>query len=136
MGTNVTGTMKWDPWAPQPFGLSEDGGPMLFRGTVTNHYTGELEGKGSQETLIITQPDGASEMVAVERLTGKLGGRTGGFVLRLAGTVRPGRAEATWTIVPGSGTGELAGVRGGGGYFCEDIGPNGHAEFTLDYELG
>lgn len=135
MGTNVNGTMKWDPWAPQPFGLSEDGGPMLLRGTVTNHYAGELQGTGNQETLIITQPSGLSEMVAVERVTAKLGGRSGGFVLRLAGTVRPGRAEATWTIVAGSGTGELAGLRGAGSYVCEDIGPNGHATFSLEYEL-
>jgi hypothetical protein len=43
-----------------------------------------------------------------------------------------GEAWARWPVVPGSGTGELAGISGEGRI---EIGPDGAHTFTLDYEL-
>jgi hypothetical protein len=64
------------------------------------------------------------------RVTGKLDGREGSFVLENRGTFDGKAAAGPLTIVPGSGSGELAGLRGGGSA------PMGNeAKFTLDYEL-
>jgi len=55
-------------------------------------------------------------MVSLQRVRGKLGGRKGTFVLQGQEPVAHGKIKATWFVVPGSGTGELAGLRGEGGF--------------------
>jgi len=55
-------------------------------------------------------------MVSMQRFTGKLGGRNGTFVLQGKETVENGKIKAKWSVVPGSGTGSLAGLRGEGGF--------------------
>jgi hypothetical protein len=40
-------------------------------------------------------------------------------VLRLDGGFEGGAARTTWTVVEGSGTGDLAGLRGEGGYVAK-----------------
>ena len=55
-------------------------------------------------------------MVSMQRFIGKLGGRHGTFVLQGKETVQNGKIKATWFVVPGSGTGDLSGLRGEGGF--------------------
>ena len=55
-------------------------------------------------------------MISMQRFSGKLGGRQGSFVLSGQETVENGKIKATWRVVPGSGTGDLAGLRGKGGF--------------------
>jgi Protein of unknown function (DUF3224) len=64
-----------------------------------------------------------------ERFTGSLGGRPGSFVLRLEGGFKDGAARTTWTVVEGTGTGDLAGLRGEGGYVANQ------GEPEVAYEL-
>ena len=52
----------------------------------------------------------------MQRFIGKLGGRHGTFVLQGKETVQSGKIKATWFVVPGSGTGDLSGLRGEGGF--------------------
>ena len=59
-----------------------------------------------------------------------LGGREGTFVLQGSETVTNGKIRATWFVVPGSGTGDLAGLRGEGGFEGE-FGKGSRG--TLDY---
>ncbi|MFB7664933.1 DUF3224 domain-containing protein [Kitasatospora sp. NPDC056138] len=135
METSATSVMTWDPWAPQPFGEAE-GGPALFRGSVVNHYRGDVDGRGTLECLISIGTDGTSGFTGLERVEGRIGDRKGSFVLRIEGATAAGRAEAALTVVPGSGTGELAGVAGGGRYVCENPGPDGHSDVELDLTFG
>ena len=70
-----------------------------------------------------------------ERVAGALDGRSGSFVLRLGGGFEGGAARTTWTVVGGSGTGDLAGLQGGeGGYVARQ----GEAEvaYELRWSLG
>jgi hypothetical protein len=69
-------------------------------------------------------------MVSLQRVCGRLAGREGAFVLEGAETVEDGAIHATWTVVPGSGTGELEGLRGEGG-FEGRFGEGSHG--VLDY---
>jgi len=59
-----------------------------------------------------------------------VGGRTGTFLLQDAGTVAGGIVSGDWFVIPGSGTGGLAGLRGTGG-FRADLGEG--AQVHLDY---
>jgi hypothetical protein len=50
--------------------------------------------------------------VAIEKVSGTLHGRTGSFVLQHSGTMTQGAPLLTITVVPDSGTGQLAGITG------------------------
>ena len=56
--------------------------------------------------------DGSASFVGIERLIGRVGDRRGNFVFQHAGTFKDGVARSTWFVVPGSGAGELQGLRG------------------------
>jgi hypothetical protein len=66
----------------------------------------------------------------MERVTGKIGGRSGTFLLQDQGTLTGATVSGDWFVVPGSGTGELTGLRGEGG-FTAQLGQG--AEIQLDY---
>lgn len=69
--------------------------------------------------------------VALERFTGKLDGKAGGFVMQHSGIMSPGSTELRIVISPGSGTGELAGITG-----KLEIRIEGKQHFyTLEYQL-
>jgi hypothetical protein len=127
----VTSTMTWDPWQPSPYAAADEG-PALMHGVVVNHYTGELEGTGDQQVLITLWPGGTSTFTAYERVNGRIGDRTGSFVLQLSGSTGGGTAKADLTVLPDSGTGALRGARGGGTYFCDNPGPDGNSSVTLE----
>jgi len=66
--------------------------------------------------LQVLHDDQSASMVSVQRVCGKLGRRRGTFVLQGSETVGNGEIKATWFVVPGSGTGDLTGLRGEGGF--------------------
>jgi len=63
-------------------------------------------------------------------VTGTLAGRTGMFLLQEAWTVQDNIVSGDWFVIPGSGTGTLAGLRGTGG-FRANLGEG--AQVHLDY---
>jgi len=90
---------------------SED--PLLARLTLDKHFHGDLEAtsKGQMLTAATSVP-GSAAYVAIERITGTLHGRTGTFVLQHSGTLTRGAPHQNITVVPDSGTGQLAGISG------------------------
>jgi hypothetical protein len=85
----------------------------LGRLTIDKRFHGDLEASGRGE-MLATQTDvkGSAGYVALERVTGKLHGRSGSFVLLHSATMKRGAPETTITVVPDSGTGELTGITG------------------------
>jgi hypothetical protein len=82
------------------------------------------------EFLQAGQADGSASFVGIERVTGTVGGREGMFLLQDAGTVLDNIVSGEWFVIPGSGTGALAGLRGEGG-FRANLGEG--AQVHLDY---
>ena len=80
--------------------------------------------------LEVWRRDQSTNLVSMQRFLAKLGGRQGTFVLQGSETVANGKIKATWFVVPGSGTGDLSGLRGEGG-FEGDFGKGSRG--TLDY---
>lgn len=129
MSQQAEATFQVNSWDEKPIGESE-GMPRLTRATVTKSFSGDIEGEGSLEYLMMYRTDGSASFVGMERVIGSVAGRSGSFVLQHTGTFEAGTAKATWVVVPGSGTGELRGLRGDGGF------ASAHAErysMTLDY---
>src|ERR1041385_7593870 len=61
---------------------------------------------------LVLRDDHSASLASVQRFRGKLGGRPGTFVLQGQEVVENGKIKAAWFVVPGSGTGELRGLRG------------------------
>lgn len=77
-------------------------GSALGRLAIDKRFHGDLEGTSGGEML--------TAMTPVGRL--KLHGRTGSFILQHNGTMTRGAPELAVTVVPDSGTEELAGLAG------------------------
>jgi hypothetical protein len=88
-------------------------GVSLGRMSLAKRFEGDLVATGTGEMLTARTPvrDSAG-YVAIERVTGTLEGRSGSFVLQHSGTMDQGAQRLSITVVPGSGTGALAGISG------------------------
>jgi hypothetical protein len=84
--------------------------------TIDKIFSGALEGTSKGEMLTGgAESTGAMAYVALERVTGKLNGRSGSFLLMHNATMLksdPGSGVMQITVVPHSGTGELAALSG------------------------
>lgn len=85
----------------------------LARLAIDKQFRGDLEATSKGEMLSAGSPvKGSAGYVAIELVSGKLHGRNGTFVLQHTGTMNRGKPELSVTVVPDSGTGELAGIAG------------------------
>jgi hypothetical protein len=83
------------------------------RYSLDKQFHGDLEGTSKGEMIgAQTDTKGSAGYVAMERVTGKLKGRSGSFVLQHGGSMNRGAQSLSVTVVPDSGTGELKGISG------------------------
>jgi hypothetical protein len=88
-------------------------GSVLGRMSIDKQLHGDIEGTSKGEMLTaMTAVKGSAGYVAIERVTGTLAGRRGTFVLQHTGTMDRGEQKLSITVVPDSGTDELAGLSG------------------------
>jgi hypothetical protein len=118
-------------WDEKPYSEGQDL-PKLTRASVMKTFTGDIEGEGRVEYLMMYRSDGSATFVGLERVVGRIGTRTGAFVLQRVGVFENGQAQETYTVIPGSATGELQGLRGDG---SSSVGHGMEHPFALDYEL-
>ncbi|MGF6478027.1 DUF3224 domain-containing protein [Paraburkholderia sp. JPY419] len=104
--------------------------PALVEINIDETFSGDIEGDSHVRALQVRRDDRSASMVSVQRVRAKLGGRNGSFVLQGSGIVENGKIKATWFVVPGSGTGDLALLCGVGG-FAGTFGERSEAQ--LDY---
>ncbi len=100
-------------WDEKPYSEGADL-PKLTRASVTKTFSGDIEGEGVVEYLMMYRDDGTAAFVGLERITGRIGDRTGSFVLQRTGVFENGQAKESYSVVPGSATGALRGLRGEG----------------------
>lgn len=136
MSTRATASFDVTGWDESPYDEPEDG-PRLARATVTKVFRGDLEAESTAEVLLCQRD--ASDLsagggyIASERVVGRLGGRSGTFVLQHGGLGGAGTAPRTFGhVVPGSGTGDLAGLRG---EIEIRVDADGSHTLTLDYDI-
>ena len=105
------GTLDVTIEAEPPFLEQDD--IKLNRNMVRKEFSGDVAGKSeAQMVAAYTATPGSAGYVAIEHFTGSVGGKSGSFVLQHHGLMEKGEAALTVTIVPDSGTGELAGFSG------------------------
>ena len=130
MTTRATGTFDVKV-TPQPSDDKGDG--AVGRMTLDKQFHGDLEGTSKGEMLTaMTAVKGSAGYVAIERVTGALRGRKGTFALQHTGIMTRGTPSLTITVVPDSGTDQLAGLSG---KMAIVIGADGKHSYELDYTL-
>jgi len=112
MTSHASGSFKVK-LTPQKADNPETESAKLGRMAIDKQFQGDLEAASKGEMLsAMTDVKGSAGYVALERVTGTLGGRSGSFVLQHSGTMKRGEAQLSVTVVPDSATGELAGLAG------------------------
>jgi hypothetical protein len=107
--------------------------PLLGRMTLDKQYHGDLEGVSKGQMLTgMTNVKGSAGYVAIEKFTGTLRGRTGSFVLQHSATMTRGSPQLSITVVPDSGTGQLAGIAG---KMAINIADGGKHSYEFEYTL-
>jgi hypothetical protein len=118
-------------WDEKPYFEAPDS-PKLTRASVAKTFTGDIEGEGQVEYLMMYRSDGSATFVGLERFTGSVGGRSGSFVLERTGVFEGGLAKESYTVVAGSATGDLRGLTGSG---TSSVGHGMEHPFELTYTL-
>lgn len=130
MSTHASGIfeVKLSPQALADANADASLGRMLIDKT----FSGDLVGTGKGEMLMAgTTIKGSAGYVAIERVTGTLGGRSGSFVLQHTGTMNRGSPQLSVTVVPDSGTEQLTGLAGTLAIIIKD----GKHRYEFDFTL-
>ncbi len=115
----------------EPYDRGKDG-INLGRMSIDKTFYGQLSASSKGEMLSVMTPvEGSAGYVAIEHVTGALDGKEGSFALQHYGKMEQGENDLLLEVVPGSGTGALAGLSGKMNIRIE----NGEHYYEFDYEL-
>lgn len=131
----ATGTYEirgWDEKTWDGKDHSEQSGAKLTHADVKLAFHGDIEGDGRVQFLMAYRDDAFASFIGLQQITGRIGERSGSVIMRIDGVFENGAATSTWSVIPGSGTGELQGLRGEG----SSVAHHGDQQpFTLDYSF-
>ena len=117
MTTQLTGKASFTSWDEEPGYDSGAPCPPAGPATVEFRYEGDLVGTSTCHLAMHYAAEHEGTAVGFERLEVRTGdGEEGTIVLRSEREFDGEGVDTTWTVVPGSGTGALAGFEGSGGY--------------------
>src|ERR1700687_5710142 len=113
--------------------LSRAGGwTKADQGARDAAFLGRHPGRGVGRVADVLSPGRGGHIRRHAACRWKDRGRSGSFVLETSGSFDGTTARATWSIILGSGTNGLSGLRGSGTYVA---GHGSTAEITLECEL-
>ncbi len=131
--TRASGTYGLKSWDEKTWDGKDhkaEHGAKLTTARVVLTFQGDIEGEADVHFEMVYRDDTYATYVGLQRITGRIGNRSGSFVTTASGVFENGAASSTWSIVPGSGTGDLKGIRGEG----QTVAHHGDTQpFTLDY---
>ena len=106
---------------------------LLARMSIDKQFHGELDATSKGQMLSAgTATTGSAVYVAIERVTGQLAGKRGSFTLYHWATMTRGAPKLVISVVPDSGTGDLAGIAG---TMTIDVVDGAHA-YGFEYSIG
>jgi len=131
----ATASFAFEIWEEEP--IVDDGQLRLHRTRFRKRWEGEIEGRSKGEMLMVHVAGQPAAYCGFELVAATLAGRVGTFVFHHnAGAGLDGGLSLT--VVPGSGTGQLAGLAGSArieiaGEVGDTAAPH---RLILDYGLG
>jgi len=93
----------------------QDDGPeaVVGRMTIDKQFQGDIEGTSKGLMLMASSGvAGSAGYVAIEKVTGTVGGRRGTFYLQHNGIMTRGEGQLAIIVIPDTGTDELVGLSG------------------------
>jgi len=114
---------------PVPAAADDKSG--ISRMSIDKQFHGDLDAHSVGTMMSLGDPRAAAGYVAMETVTGTLNGKPGSFGLQHSGTLDHGAQTLSIIVVPGSGTGELAGITGTFTLVIE----GGKHSYELEYSL-
>lgn len=129
--TTLTGEFQLASWDEHTY-LDLEGERKLTRASVAQHFSGDLEGEGTVEWLMCYAEDGTARFVGMQHVEGTADGRKGSVVFQTVGAFDGAKAVGTWSVVPGSATGDMSGMTGEG-RFEAPHGPT--ATYTIEADF-
>jgi hypothetical protein len=128
--SHAKGTFEVKITPQTPDGKFEDA--TLGRMTIDKQFHGDIEGTSKGQMLTgMTEVKGSAGYVAMEKVTCKLQGRSGSFILQHSATMDRSVPALSVTVVPDSGTGELLGIIGKFNIIITD----GKHSYEFEYNL-
>jgi len=132
MAVLATGTFTVTAWQEDTH--TELGGKAkITKAQMGFRLAGDLAGDLVSDTVMYYREDGTAEYTGLQRFSGEIGGRSGTCVMVADGGYDGGVARSAWRVIPGSGTGGLAGLTGSGSSEASAEPPG---SYTLDYDFG
>jgi hypothetical protein len=104
----------------------------LTRVSGTQGFSGGIVGDGSVEWVFCYGPDRSARFLGLQRIEGTIDGRAGSLVMESTGNHDGSKSAGHWRIIPGSGTSDLANIRGEGSFAASG---GREVDYELDYEL-
>ena len=98
MKNNANARFAIKSWDEKPYSEGQDL-PRLSRASVSKAFTGDIEGEGQVEYLMMYRSDGSAAFVGLERIVGRIGSKSGTFVLQRVGVFEGGEAKETYSVV-------------------------------------
>ncbi len=129
--TKATGTFEIISLNEDPVEEREDGG-KLTRAWGDQTFSGDITGDGAVQWVALYRGDKTARLVGLQRIAGSVGGRKGSFVIEATSDFSGASSKGTWTVVAGSGTGDLAGISGSGSF---EAAGGKSVTYELDYTL-
>ncbi|MFJ9547182.1 DUF3224 domain-containing protein [Streptomyces erythrochromogenes] len=130
------GRFTFADWEETPVGApgtpgtpgAPDATPRLAHAHVANTFTGGVEAAGTScDYTIAYTGENTGSYSGMELLSGSVDGRKGSFVLEERGTFDAGGTVCRFEVVAGSGTGDLVGLTGSGGFTYR------HGDTSVEY---
>jgi hypothetical protein len=134
MTAHAEGTFTVASWKEDTYQDLAGHEEKLTKARMGFQLSGDLAGDLVSDTFMYYREDGTAEYTGLQRFTGQLAGRSGTCVMIADGGYNGGEARSTWRIIPGSGSGGLAGLEGSGTSVAAAGQPGG--TYSLDYKLG
>lgn len=139
-GKATFAVISWDErtWDGRPLTVNgqpnpDTQGAPLTRVAATYNYQGDVEGSSTIEYLMCYVSPKIGECVSVEHITGKFMGKSGSFTVQHQDRFDAVGVYGTWSVVAGSATGELRGLRAQGQ--IELVGHRERYDFPFTYEF-
>jgi Protein of unknown function (DUF3224) len=131
MATHVESAFEVTAWSEdQASGL--EGTAKVTVATIGQRFTGGIDAETISDLVMTYRDDGTADFAGYQRVEGRIGDKAGTFVLRGLGEFDGKEARTRLEVVPGSATGDLAGLRGSG----LAVAPRGSTgTLSFDYEL-
>lgn len=134
MGATLTATASFTVEEWEPVDARSHGEAQVGHARLRKRFTGDIVGTSRVDMLAVTAADEQSRAyVGMEEFDVTVDGHSGTFVLMHLGIQGGANDGASWTVAPGSGSGDLAGIAGTAQIVQDEDGAH---ELVLEYSLG